>query len=76
MCSSVRVKDAFRTFSDWNCAWHQAFQRHSTNWKDSDMYTNGQFDEIPYIEWDENALIDEFYYHDELVAYNNNVKEN
>jgi hypothetical protein len=28
--------------------WHWNFQRVNPNWKQSEMYTNGQFDEIPY----------------------------
>lgn len=68
MCSSFRVKDHFPTFDDWNEVWHKMWKRKHPNWAET-MYVDGQFDELPYIIWEDNELIEEFYYHDELVEY-------
>lgn len=38
------------TFDDYNQAWHESFQQRNQKWRDSGMYTRGQFDEIPFAE--------------------------
>lgn len=32
--------------------WHWKFRMMNVNWRDSDMYTNGQYDEFPYENFD------------------------
>lgn len=69
MCSSFRIKDQFKSFEDWEKVWHKNFQRRNPKWKES-IYVDGQFDDIPFIMWDKNELIDEFDFHEELVELN------
>lgn len=68
MASSFRVQDHFHSFEDWETVWHLNFKRRNPKYKQS-MYMDGQFDEFPYIMWDDNELISEFDYHDELLEY-------
>jgi len=69
MCSSFPVRGGFAQFEDFERVWHKRFKRANPKWEESGMYTNSQFDDIPYEIWDKNELIDEFDYHDELIEY-------
>lgn len=43
----------FKTFDEFEEAWHAAFKEKNPDWSNMPLYTNAQFDELPYIYWDE-----------------------
>lgn len=42
----------YESFEDFEKAWHHAYQQHNPSWRTQEMYLNGQFDELPFIEWE------------------------
>lgn len=66
MASSFRVQDHFHSYTDWENVWCKMWKRkHPHNWKDH----MDQFMDLPFEVWQNNELIEEFYYHEELLSY-------
>ena len=42
----IKLKDIVFWF--YNKFWHWNFKLHNPNWREFDMYTNGQLDDIPF----------------------------
>ncbi len=53
------VQDAFEDLDSFVAWWHKKFKEVNPNWKQSELYLNGQFDEMPYWHWEEDHLVSE-----------------
>jgi hypothetical protein len=49
-----KVKEVFKTFEEYEKAWHDHVRPKQSP---QSMYWDGQFDEFPYIDWEENVEI-------------------
>lgn len=48
------MKISFETYEKW---WHKNYQKNNPNFRNT-IYMDGQFDELPYLQWEEMEEID------------------
>jgi len=52
----MKLRDKFSSFEEFNSWWHKETQKHVDI---HSIYWDGQFDDIPYVMWEENGECDE-----------------
>lgn len=56
-----RVMDCWKDFESFNTWWHRVLKEKNPDWRNHEMYMNGQFNEVPYFLWDENWVVSDIW---------------